>query len=135
MRERAGNPVGQLRAFVSFDRRLFELGGDVMQILAEGRRQHPELDAAYQQGRRRGDRERRKVFSSWPATVWRPGVDVDRAVAAYGITVSLGSFHIATREYDWSPDDIENWWLTTLAELVLGSPGTGQIKQQPGKPA
>src|SRR4029450_4312928 len=33
--ERAGNPVGQLRAFVGFDRRLYESAGDVLRVLAE----------------------------------------------------------------------------------------------------
>jgi AcrR family transcriptional regulator len=119
LREQDGDPVGQLRAFVSFDRRLFEHGGDVMQVLAEGLRQHPDLAAAYAEGRSRGDRERRSIFASWPAAVWRPGVDVGRAIAVYGITVSLGGFEIATREYGWSPDDVETWWMTTLRELLL----------------
>jgi AcrR family transcriptional regulator len=113
LRERAGDPPGQLRAFVGFDRRLFELGGDVMRIVAEGRRQHPDLMAAYAQGRSRGDRERRTVFATWP------GVDADHAVAVYGITVSLQSFDIATQEYLWSPDEIEEWWQTTLTGLLL----------------
>jgi AcrR family transcriptional regulator len=119
LQERAGDPAGQLRAFVSFDRRLFEAGGDVLRILAEGRRQHPDLGAAYEEGRSRGDRERRKVFAAWPAAVWRKGIDADRAVAVYGITVSLDGFDTATREYGWSPDDVENWWLTALVELLL----------------
>lgn len=117
--ERVGDPAGQLRAFVAFDRRLYERGGDVIRILAEGRRQHPALGAAYQEGRRRGDDERRKVFSSWPAEAWLPGVDVDRAVAAYGALVSLESFDTATRDYGWSPDDVESWWYSTLAEQLL----------------
>jgi hypothetical protein len=104
---------------VSFDRRLFELGGDLLRILAEGRRQQPDLGAAYEEGRSRGDRERRTVFSSWPADVWRPGMSADRAVAIYGITVSLEGFDTATREYGWSPDDVESWWLSTLVELLL----------------
>ena len=36
----AGDPGAQLPAFVAFDRRLFEHGGDVLRVLAEGRRQH-----------------------------------------------------------------------------------------------
>ena len=119
LRERAGDPAGQLRAFVSFDRRLFELGGDVMRILVEGQRQHPDLGAAYEEGRGRGDRERRKVFASWPAAVWRAGIDTDRATAVYGVTVSLQSFDTATLEYGWSPDEVENWWHSTLAELLF----------------
>ncbi len=119
LRERAGNPVGQLRALVAFDRRLFEMAGDGLRILAEGRRAHPELGAAYDEGRARGDRQRRNAFSVWPATVWRGGVDVDRAVAIYAMVVSLDSFGTATRDGGWSPDEVEEWWHRTLVELLL----------------
>jgi AcrR family transcriptional regulator len=119
LRERAGDPAGQLRALVGFDRRLFERGGDVLRILAEGRRQHPDLGAAYAEGRSRGDRERRTVFSTWPAAVWRAGVDADRAVAVYAMTVTLDGFDTATGEFGWRPDDVEEWWLGTLAAVLL----------------
>jgi AcrR family transcriptional regulator len=119
LRERAGDPAGQLRAFVGFDRRLFERGGDVLRILAEGRRQHPDLGAAYAEGRSRGDRERRTVFSTWPAPVWRAGVDAERAVAVYAMTVTLDGFDTATGEFGWHPDAVEDWWLSTLAAVLL----------------
>lgn len=119
LRERPGNPVEQVRTFVAFDRRLFERGGDVIRILGEGRRQHPELGTAYDEGRSRGDSQRRAVFSSWPAAVWRAGIDTDRAIAIYAVMVSLESFDIAIRECGWSPDEVENWWHGTLAELLL----------------
>lgn len=120
LRERVGDPAGQLRAFVAFDRRLYERGGDVIRILAEGRRQHPDLGRAYDDGRQRGDRERRKVFAAWPAEAWLRGVGPERAVAVYGVLVSLESFDTATRDYGWSPADVEGWWYTTLVELLLG---------------
>lgn len=119
LQEGAGNPVEQLRAFVAFDRRLYEHGGDVIRILGEGRRQHPELGAAYDEGRGRGDSQRRNVFSSWPATAWRPGIDPEKAVAVYAVLVSLESFDTATREYGWSPDEVENWWHATLTQQIL----------------
>lgn len=119
LEERAGDPVGQLRAFVGFDRRLYEGAGDVLRILAEGRRQHPELGAAYDEGRRRGDSQRRNAFSSWPDGVWRSGIDVERAVAIFGMIVSLDTFTTATRDYGWLPDRVEQWWDQTLVELLF----------------
>ena len=119
LRDAAGNPAQQLRAFVAFDRRLYEHGGDVIRTLSEGRRQHPELAAAYDEGRGRGDSQRRKAFSSWPATAWRAGMDVDRAIAVYAVLVSLESFDTATREYAWSPDEVEAWWQSTLTTQLL----------------
>jgi AcrR family transcriptional regulator len=120
LQDRAGDPAGQLLAFVGFDRRLYEHGGDVIRTLAEGRRQHPELRAAYEEGRRRGDSERRKVFTSWSTDTWRPDVDVGKALAVYGVIVSLESFDTATGDYGWSGDEVEAWWGTTLTGLLLG---------------
>src|SRR6476661_234861 len=39
----AGNPRGQLAAYLSFDRRLFEHGGDGLRVLVEGMRNEPAL--------------------------------------------------------------------------------------------
>ena len=119
LQERDGDPGGQLRAFVDFDRRLYERGGDVLRILGEGRRQHPELGTAYDEGRRRGDSQRRTAFSSWPARTWQQGVTPERAVAVYAVLVSLDSFTIATREFGWSPDEVASWWHTTLVQQLL----------------
>ncbi len=117
--ERVGDPAGQIAAFVGFDRRLYQHGGDVLRILAEGRRQHPELASAYAEGRRRGDAQRRRVFASWPDAVWLPGVGVDRALAVYGSLVSLEGFYIATGDYGWSPEEVEQWWARSLTTLLL----------------
>ena len=119
LRERAGDPAGQLRAFVAFDRRLFELGGDVIRVIAEARRQHPELGDAYVEGRGRGEAERGKVFASWPAGSFRPGVDVQAAQDTYALLVSVESYAIATDERGWSGDRVEDWWHDTLVRLLL----------------
>ena len=66
LEQHAGDPLAQLGVFVAFDRRLYEVGGDVLRLAGEARRQHPDLGAAYDEGRRRGDAERAKVFASWP---------------------------------------------------------------------
>lgn len=119
LQEHADDPTGQLRAFVSFDRRLFEHGGDVLRIVAEARRQHPELGNAYAEGRGRGETERSKVFSSWPASVWRAGVDQPKALAIYAILVCVEAYDIAANERGWEPAAIEAWWHSTLVELLF----------------
>ena len=119
LKERADDPVGQLRVFVGFDRRLYEGAGDVLRVLAEGRRQYPELGAACDEGRRRGDDQRRSALSSWPAEVWRAGIDAERGVAIFGIVVSLASFGTASRDYGWRPDEVEEWWHQNLSKLLL----------------
>ena len=119
LQEHAGNPVEQLRAFVAFDRRLFELGGDVIRVLAEARRQHPELGAAYVEGRARGESERAKVFGSWPADAWRAGMDLTTAQDTYALLVSVENYTIAIDEGGWKPERVEAWWHATLVELML----------------
>ncbi|MCW2812218.1 MAG: putative TetR family transcriptional regulator [Friedmanniella sp.] len=122
LRRHAGDPVAQLRSFVSFDRRLFEQGGDVLRIVAEARRQHPDLGSAYAEGRRRGEDARSAVFASWPHTVWRPGVDQQRALDVYAIIVSVESYDIAVHERGWDPAATEQWWHATLTTLLLADP-------------
>ena len=119
LQERAGDPAGQLRAFVAFDRRLFELGGDVIRVIAEARRQHPELGDAYVEGRGRGESERGKVFATWPGDTWRAGVDLRAAQDTYALLVSVESYAIATDERGWSGDRVEDWWHDTLVRLLL----------------
>jgi len=114
-----GDPVGQLAAFVRFDRRLFERGGDGLRLTVEGRRNEPALAAAYDQGRARGDEVRRRVFSTWPAKARRKGVTVDRALDVYAMVCSIQVFDIATQERGWSADDVERWWLETLTDRLL----------------
>lgn len=115
----AGDPAAQLRAFVAFDRRLFEHGGDVLRVVAEARRQESDLAAAYEVGRGRGEAERRRLFASWPAKTWAQGVDLQSALDAYALVVSLEAYDVAVRERGWSPDAVEAWWHRVLAELLL----------------
>jgi hypothetical protein len=106
-------------AFVGFDRRLFEHGGDGLRVIVEGMRNEPALAAAYEEGRGRGERTRRQAFSTWPAAAPRRGVIVQRALDMYAVTVSIQAYDIATRERSWAPDRVERWWVETLAEQLL----------------
>ncbi len=115
----AGDPRAQLRAIVDFDRRLFEGARDVIAVMLEGRREHPELGEAYLEGRNRGNTNRRRLFESWPASAWREGVTVDRALDVYSILCSAGTYGVAVDERGWSPEQLADWWYDTLAELLL----------------
>jgi TetR/AcrR family transcriptional regulator, regulator of cefoperazone and chloramphenicol sensitivity len=113
----AGDPRRQLAAMVTFDARLFERGGDVIRMLRDAARTEPELAAAYQEGRRRGERVRRRVFSSWPA--FAEGVDVALACDTYAAVVNVDVYGTLTEERGWTPTRVEAWWLTTLSRLLL----------------
>ena len=114
-----GDPAGQLAAFIGFDRRLFERGGDGLRLTVEGGRNEPALAAAYDKGRRRGDANRRRLFASRPSEALRDGLTLDRALDVYATVCSIQTFDIATRERGWSVDDVEQWWVATLTELLL----------------
>ena len=114
-----GDPRAQLRAMVDFDRRLFHGARDVIAVMLEGRREHPELGAAYLEGRTRGDDARRRYFSSWPSSTSRDGITVDHALDVYSVLCSAATYAVAVDERGWSPEQVEQWWFDTLAELLL----------------
>lgn len=114
-----GDPAAQLAALLRFERRLFENAGDALRVIIEGQRSEPALQAAYAEGRGRGERTRRDVFATWPPAAFRPGMTMDRALDLVAITVSIQTYYIATRERGWTPDQTEQWWIDTLSSAIL----------------
>jgi TetR/AcrR family transcriptional regulator, regulator of cefoperazone and chloramphenicol sensitivity len=120
--EAAGSdPRAQLAAFIAFDRRLFEHGADAIVVIREAGRARPDLAGVVDEGRARGDRNRRRIFSSWPEGTLREGVDVDRARDVYAALSHVDTYLVLTRERGWSPEQVEKWWTATLTELILGA--------------
>jgi AcrR family transcriptional regulator len=117
--EAAGDPARQIGVMVAFDRRLFERGGDVIALMREAGRIEPDLAAAYQEGRRRGRETRSRVFSSWPRTAFRPGLDPDGACDAYAAVCNIDTYRSLTEEQGWPPDRVEHWWHDSLTRLLL----------------
>ena len=75
--EAKGDPARQLAVLTEFDRRLFEQGGDAITVIREAGRTKPELAEVVIQGRQRGDRNRRRIFRTWPEGTLRDGLDVN----------------------------------------------------------
>lgn len=119
LRSAAGNPAGELAALVSFDRRLFERGGDVITLLRDADRRQPDLYAAYQDGRRHADGVRQQVFSSWPPEALREGTDSRSAADTFAALCSIDVYRVLTEERGWSPDQVERWWYESLVRLLL----------------
>ena len=117
--ELKGDPVGQLRSLLSFDRRLFEHGGDAITVIREAGRTKPELEEVVIQGRQRGDRNRRRIFRSWPEGTLQDGLDVDGARDIYAALSNVDVYLVLTRERGWSPERVEEWWVETMARLML----------------
>ncbi|HET9419660.1 MAG TPA: TetR/AcrR family transcriptional regulator, partial [Nocardioides sp.] len=117
--EREGDPKGQLRSLLSFDRRLFEHGGDAITVIREAGRTKPELADVVVQGRQRGDRNRRRIFRTWPEGTLRDDLDVDGARDVYAALSNVDVYLVLTRERGWSPERVEEWWVATVSELIL----------------
>ena len=119
LKERDGDPRGQLTALLSFDRRLFEYGADAIVVIREAGRAKEELAQVVTQGRTRGDRNRRRIFRSWPEGTLRAGMDVDRARDVYAALSNVDVYLVLTHERGWAPEQVEEWWIDTLAGLLL----------------
>jgi TetR/AcrR family transcriptional regulator, regulator of cefoperazone and chloramphenicol sensitivity len=117
--EAKGDPARQLAVLTEFDRRLFEQGGDAITVIREAGRTKPELAEIVVQGRQRGDRNRRRIFRSWPEGTLRDGLDVDGARDVYAALSNVDVYLVLTRERGWSPERVEKWWAETMARLIL----------------
>jgi AcrR family transcriptional regulator len=119
LRAGEGDPRRQLAALVAYDRRLFERSGDVLRLLREAGRTHPELALAYQRGRSRGEKVWRGVFASWPAEAFADGVDVAGACDTYAALCNVDVYTTLTQERGWRPDQVQRWWQQSLTRLLL----------------
>ena len=117
--EATGDPHRQLAVFLEFDRRLFEHGAEAIVVIREAGRSKPELAGLIDQGRARGDRNRRRIFRSWPEGTFRDGVDVDRARDIYAALSHVDSYLVLTRERGWTAQQVEDFWISSLSELLL----------------
>ncbi|HWM73612.1 MAG TPA: helix-turn-helix domain-containing protein [Nocardioides sp.] len=117
--ELKGDPAGQLRALLSFDRRLFEHSADAITVIREAGRSKPELADVVVQGRLRGDRNRRRIFRTWPDGTLRDDLGVDGARDVYAALSNVDVYLVLTRERGWSPERVEEWWAETMARLIL----------------
>jgi AcrR family transcriptional regulator len=110
-------PVAQIGELVAFDRRLYEHGGDVLVLMRDTGPAEPELHAAYQEGRARGDAFRRAVFSHWPPDAFAD--DIDAALDTYAALCTVDAYRVMTRERGRTPEDVERWWHRSLVRLLL----------------
>ena len=105
---------------LSFDRRLFERRADAIVVIREAGRGKPELaEVVRLRGGPRGDRNRRRIFRSWPEGTLREGLDVDRARDIYAALSNVDVYLVLTRERGWTPEQVEQWWIETVTQLLL----------------
>ena len=113
------DPAAQLAGLIGYDRALFERSGDIIRLVREAGRTEPELAAAYERGRARGEDSWRRVFSGWPQDALADGVQVDSACDTYGGLCNVDVWFTLRDERGWSADRIEQWWHRSLTALLL----------------
>ena len=90
---------------------------------AAGDHRGPPPGARPRRGVRRGPQSWRagtaRLFARWPASAWRRGMGMPRALDIYAVLCSIETYDVATRERGWSPARVERWWQQTLVELLL----------------
>jgi hypothetical protein len=114
-----GDPPRQLAALVAIDRQLFEHGADAITVIREAGRSNPDLAPVYAAGRQQGEDARRRVYGSWPAEVWRDGVNLEVALDTAAALLNVDVYLELTQARRWSPDRVQEWWADTLVRLLL----------------
>ncbi len=114
-----GDAPRQLAALIAFDRRLFERSGDLIALLIDAGRSEPDLQHAYQHGRRNGDRIRGHVFQRWPPGTLAPSVTPSSALDTYAATCNIHTYTVLRDERSYTPTRIEAWWTNALSRLLL----------------
>jgi hypothetical protein len=96
-----------------------ERGYDLIVMMREAQRSEPDIDAAYQEGRRRGREGQSRMFGSWPPDVLREGVSPERASDIFAGLCNVDVYRVLTEERGWTPDQVEEWWREALTALLL----------------
>lgn len=79
----------------------------------------PDLQHAYQHGRKNGDRIRREVFQSWVPGTLAPSVTPNSTLDTYAAICNIHVYQIIRDERRYTPARIEVWWASTLSQLLL----------------
>jgi AcrR family transcriptional regulator len=117
---RAGDPSAQLEVVADFSTQFWGRNDALATVFRRGT---GDADIADEWAQRQGDRRAyfRHLLSAWPASVFRAGVDLDRAVdILWGLNTGE-VFHLFVRERRWSPDDFRTWLVALLRHEILAA--------------
>jgi len=117
---RAGDPWAQLEVVADFSTRFWGQNGALAMVFRRGT---GDADIGHEWAKRQGDRRAyfRHLLSAWPVSVFREGVDLDRAVdILWGLNTDE-VFHLFVRERGWASDDYKGWLLALLRHEILAT--------------
>jgi len=117
---RAGDPWAQLEVVADFSTQFWGRNDALATVFRRGT---GDADIADEWARRQGDRRAyfRHLLSGWPASVFRAGVDLDRAVdILWGLNTDE-VFHLFVRDRGWSSDDFRAWLVALVRHEILAA--------------
>jgi len=117
---RAGDPWAQLEVVADFSTQFWGRNDALAMVFRRGT---GDADIGDEWAKRQGDRRAyfRHLLSAWPTSVFRQGVDLDRAVdILWGLNTDE-VFHLFVRERGWAPDDYRAWLLALLRHEILAA--------------
>jgi TetR/AcrR family transcriptional regulator, regulator of autoinduction and epiphytic fitness len=121
--EAAPDPVGQLRRVVAFNRRLFELGGELIDVAQGSRAVDPDLAANVAEGHRRRRDAQRPVVEAWARRgALRDGLGGREALLILWTMTSPDVHRLVTADGGMGGDAYEAWLARMLARELFGRP-------------
>jgi AcrR family transcriptional regulator len=117
----APDAVEELRRIVAFNRRLFELGGELIDVALGSRAVDPDLSANVMEGHRRRREAQRPIVDGWAgAGALREGLSAEDALLTLWTMTSPDIHRLATVDGGRSGEAYEGWLLGLLARELLG---------------
>lgn len=119
--ERAGDDATQqLSVMVSFDRRFFERGGDVLMMLRFAGATEPELAAGYSAGRERARQMHMRDFQRWQSLEQlHESLTPEQAADIFHTISSIDTYGYLVGERGWTPDQWQERTGAILASVLL----------------
>jgi TetR/AcrR family transcriptional regulator, regulator of autoinduction and epiphytic fitness len=118
----SAGPVEQLRRVVAFNRRLFELGGMLIDVAQGSRAVDPDLSANVAEGHRRRREAQRPIVERWAARgALRAGLPAEDALSMLWTMTSPDVHRLMTADGNMTGDVYEAWLTGLLTrELLTG---------------
>jgi AcrR family transcriptional regulator len=116
----AADPLAELRRVVAFNRRLFELGGELIEVAQGSRAVDPDLSANVTEGHRRRREAQRPIVDGWAsAGALREGLSAGDALLTLWTMTSPDVHRLATVDGGRTGEAYEGWLVGVLARELL----------------
>jgi len=122
----ANDPPGELRRVVAFNRRLFELGGELIDVAQGSRAIDPDLSANVTEGHRRRREAQREIVERWARRgALRVGLSAPEALLTLWTMTSPDVHRLATVDGGITGEVYETWLVGMLTRQLFGRPDAG----------